>query len=55
MNKRIELTEDEAQDVLSALSFFVSDYPDRKGSAITRKAMEKISKKIWKMLRTIRK
>lgn len=41
------ITEDEAQDILSALSFFESDYPDRKGSIQTRKAMKKISKKLW--------
>lgn len=45
------LTEDEAQDVLSALSFFVSDYPDRKGSVITRAAMRRVSKKLGAMMR----
>ncbi len=48
------LTEDEAQDVLSALAFFISDYPDHKGSVITRAAMKRISNNLWTMMRALR-
>lgn len=49
------LSDDEVGDVLSALSYFCDEYPDRKGSVETRKAMERISKKLWKMKRYERK
>lgn len=44
------LSKDEVHDVLSALSFFIEKYPDREGSVVTRKAMKRITKRLWKML-----
>lgn len=41
----IEFTEQELNDVVSALSFFVSKY---KNAPRTIKAMNKLSKKLWK-------
>lgn len=47
----ISLTEQEANDLLSALSFFRTDYPDRKGSVETREDMAKLEAKLWKLVR----
>lgn len=38
--------EEELEDVHTALSFFVDEYPDQAGSVATRKAMKKLVKKI---------
>jgi len=40
----------EINDLLSAISFFLKEYP-KKGSKQTRKAMELLSKKLWKELK----
>lgn len=45
MNTKAKFTEEELQDIWSALSFFVSTYPN-KGSSQTKAAMMKIIKKI---------
>ena len=45
---KVKLDNEELQDILSALSFFDKEYPDRKGSTRTRKAMRAIMKKLWK-------
>jgi hypothetical protein len=57
MNKptTIKLTTNQIENVLSALSFFGSEYPDKRGSVQTRKDMDAISKKLWKVLRSIKK
>lgn len=45
MNTKVKLTEDELQDIWSALAYFISRYPDE-GCTETKKAMKKIIKKI---------
>lgn len=49
--KPVKLSGDEIDDLLSALSFFMDKYPDRDGSVVTRKAMGKLSAKLWKALK----
>ena len=43
------LTYDEAQDCISALSFFRRKWPDEKGIVKARRAMMKIERKLWKL------
>ncbi len=45
-------SEQELADILSALSFFIQDYPDQ--TVQVRKAMQETSERIWKMLKTKR-
>lgn len=46
----VPLTRQQVEDILSALSFFQSDYP-KAGSEQTRKAMERLSRKFWTVIR----
>ena len=39
----------EVEDILSALSFFVDEYPTQAGAVATKRAMKKLTKKIWDM------
>jgi hypothetical protein len=43
----MKLSNQEINDLLSALSFFISKYPDKKGSKITRVEMAKLAKRLW--------
>lgn len=45
MNTKVKLTEDELQDIWSALGYFIREYPNE-GATQTKKAMKKIIKKI---------
>ncbi len=45
MNVNVKLTADELEDVWSALSYFIREYPNE-GCRETKKAMKKIIKKI---------
>lgn len=45
MNLNVKLTEDELQDVWSALSYFIREYPNE-GATKTKRAMRLIIKKI---------
>ena len=47
---KIELTKQEIDDITSAISFFVDKYP-KKGSLETRRDMQKLINKIWKVLK----
>jgi hypothetical protein len=49
---KIDLTRQELDDIISALGYFQDDYPDRKGSVHTRRAMAKIEKKLWKAIKS---
>jgi hypothetical protein len=49
--KQVKLTDDEIQDLLSALSFFRSKYEKlcKQKAPITLRAMARLEKKIWKV------
>jgi hypothetical protein len=50
MNK-LKLDTQKINDMLSALSFFAKEYPDKRGSLASRKNMKKISVELWKLLK----
>lgn len=48
-------TEEQLEDIRSAISFFRDKYPDRRGSVETRKAMKVIDEKACALIRLLRK
>lgn len=48
----LKLREQECEDLLSALSFFIREFPQH--APQTRKAMGMLEKKLWKVIRSFR-
>lgn len=50
--RQVLLTEQEINDLLSALSFFQREYPERKASIHIRADMKVLERKLWKVLKS---
>lgn len=52
----VRLSDQELDDLLSALSYFMREYPGgKKENPQTMRAMNKLSKKLWKVMRSKKK